>query len=334
MSHSLRDTVAKEDQPKAGQGMNTAFHDALNLAWKIHHVESGFAKRSILDTYELERKHIAEELLSFDSKYAALFSQRQPSASEVGAASEHSEDGGAKNEFVEVFKASTEFTTGYGIAYEPNVFNWSPNHPAQSGLFNPKSSRLRTGRIMPTANVTRVADANNVQLEQEIPLNGSFRIFLFAGVPSITRRALFDFAENLGNNESFYSVFQRPDMKSVSDHERHNPHSQFFTICTTFTAPRDDLEITEILPRLLCRYNDHVYADDLWDPRVPNAKASAHAKMGLDPERGGVVIVRPDGHVGCVVALSEGSGTVDALNEYFAAFTPRTIGKQGLQPRL
>src|SRR5947208_17160509 len=25
--------------PKAGQGMNTAFLDAVNLAWKIHHVE-------------------------------------------------------------------------------------------------------------------------------------------------------------------------------------------------------------------------------------------------------------------------------------------------------
>ena len=26
--------------------MNTAFHDAVNLAWKIHHVESGFASRA------------------------------------------------------------------------------------------------------------------------------------------------------------------------------------------------------------------------------------------------------------------------------------------------
>ena len=37
--------------PKAGQGMNTAFLDAQNLAWKIHHVERGFADRSILKSY-------------------------------------------------------------------------------------------------------------------------------------------------------------------------------------------------------------------------------------------------------------------------------------------
>lgn len=48
--------------PKAGQGMNTAFLDAVNLAWKIHHVESGWAPRSSLSTYESERQLIAETL--------------------------------------------------------------------------------------------------------------------------------------------------------------------------------------------------------------------------------------------------------------------------------
>src|SRR6195952_4301501 len=72
--------------PKAGQGMNTAFHDAINFAWKMHLVESGFAKRSTLSTYESERKLIAENLLNFDAKYAKLFSTRLPSAGEVGAA--------------------------------------------------------------------------------------------------------------------------------------------------------------------------------------------------------------------------------------------------------
>ena len=306
--------------------MNTAFHDALNLAWKIHHVEAGFANRSVLASYETERKRIAEDLLNFDAKYAALFSQRVPSAGETGPASDKKKDGEG-NEFVEVFKSSQEFTSGYGIAYGPNEFNWSPDHSAQSHLFNPKGTTLRTGRVMPPANVTRVVDANEVQLEQEIPLNGSFRIFLFAGVPSITQRAVADFARNLQKRRSFYSTFEREDLAHVSYHERHNPHSQFFTICTTFASPRAKLEISSILPSILARYSDHVYADDVWDPRLPDAKAAAHAKMGLDSEKGGVVIVRPDGHVGCVVSLVEGSGTVDALNDYFGAFVSKPIGK-------
>ena len=305
--------------------MNTAFHDALNLAWKIHHVEAGFANRSILQTYESERKHIAEELLDFDSKYAALFSQRVPSAGEMGVASEENNDGGA-NEFVKVFKSSQEFTSGYGISYGPNQFNWSSEHSAQSQIFNPEGNAVPVGRVMRPANVTRVVDANEVQLEQEIPLNGSFRIFLFAGLPSKTQGTVADFASNLQKKGSFYSTFQREDIASVSYHERHNPHSHFFSICTTIASPRDDIDISKMLPPILARYRDHVYADDVWDPRVPNAKAAAHAKMGLDAEKGGVVIVRPDGHVGCVVGLVEGSGTVDALNNYFGAFVSKPIG--------
>ena len=302
--------------------MNTAFLDAMNLAWKIHHVEAGFADRSILSSYETERKLVAETLLDFDAKYAALFSRRQPSASEIGAASQDTEYGGQDNEFITAFKSSCEFTSGYGIAYDPNVFNWSPSHRAQSPLFHPLGTKLRTGRIMHPANVTRVADANIVQLEQEVPVNGSWRVFLFAGRPSTTRRAVADLAANLTKRRSFYVRFERRDIARVSHHERHNPHSYMFTICTIFAASRSTIEIADLLPAVLARYRDHVYADDVWDPRVPDASAAAHAKMGIDQEQGGVVMVRPDGYVGCVVRLVEGSGTVDALNDYFGAFTP------------
>ena len=314
--------------------MNTAFLDAQNLAWKIHLVESGFADRSILQSYESERKSVAESLLDFDAKYAALFSQRQPSAGEVSAASKKAQEDEESNPFVELFKSSCEFTSGYGVAYGPNVFNWSPAHPARSPLFHPKGTTLRTGRIMLTATVTRVVDANVVHLEHEVPVNGSFRIFLFAGVPSITERATADFSTNLTKKRSFYSLSERADISTVSYHERHNPHSLFFTICTILAAPRVEIEISTMVPKVLARYSDHIYADDIGDARVPAAKAAAHAKMGLDQERGGVVVVRPDGYVGCVVSLVEGSGTIDALNDYFGAFTANNAGQKQIQARL
>lgn len=316
--------------PKAGQGMNTAFLDAQNLAWKIHHVESGFADRSILKSYELERKLIAENLLNFDNQYAKLFSQRQPSAGEVSTATK--QDGNKQvdeNEFIRMFKSSCEFTSGYGVAYNANIFNWSKDHPAQSPLFlsnEAGTTTQRTGRILTPATVTRVADANVVHLEQEIPLNGSWRIYLFGGVPSKTKRAISDFAAGLLKKGSFYSAFGHPNTDQISYHEKHNPHSLFFTINTIFAARRPEVEIRNMLPEVLSRYFDHVYADDVWDQRVPDAKAAAHAKMGLSQEEGGVVIVRPDGYVGCVVRLVEGSGTVDALNSYFSTFTTKKLG--------
>lgn len=312
--------------------MNTAFFDAQNLAWKIHLVEAGFADRSLLESYEPERKQVAENLLDFDAKYATLFSQRKPSAGEVKAVSQGSRNGDEQDEFVELFKSSCEFTSGYGVAYGPNAINWSQYHPAQSPLFHPKGTTLWTGRIMLNANVTRVADANIAHLEQVVPVNGSFRIFLFAGVPSVTQRAIADLCANLQKKNSFYKAFERPDVSSVSYHEQHNPHSHFYTICTIFAASRASIGIAETLPPLLARYSFHVYADDIEDLRMPDVKAVAHAKMGVDEERGGIVIVRPDGYVGCVVRLVEGGGTVDALNQYFGAFSSKALGGPSYTP--
>lgn len=307
--------------------MNTAFLDALNLAWKIHHVEAGFAKRSLLHSYESERKLVAENLLSFDAKYAALFSTRPTAAKDIIAATElKTADRLEEDQFIKTFKESCEFTSGYGVAYNANSLNWSPSHPAQSSVINPDGSRNRTGRILINSNVTRVVDANMVHLEQEIPVNGSFRIYIFAGKPALTSRALKDFAQNLTKRSSFFSSYLRLDLDSVSHHERHNPHSHFLTFCTIFASPRSDIEISRDVPQPLARYRDHIYADDNWDLRVPDAKAASHAKMGLDEEKGGVIVVRPDGYVGIVVGLVEGSATVDALNDYFGAFCSGTIG--------
>lgn len=318
--------------PKAGQGMNTAFLDAQNLAWKIHHVETGFADRSILKSYESERKAVAESLLNFDAAYAKLFSQRQPSAGEVGSVNKHTagnQQPAEENEFIKTFKSACEFTSGYGVAYGPNDLNWSPEHTARNPLFLSHAAgttALRTGRILIPATVTRVSDANPVHLEQEIPLNGSYRIYIFGGQKQRTRTAITDFASNLQKKTSFFASYQRSDASSVNHLEKHNPHSHFFTFATIFAANRPEIEIEDDLPPVLARYYDHVYADNVFDVRVPNAKAAAHTKMGLSEEEGGVVVVRPDGYVGCVVKLVEGSGTVDALNEYFAAFCSKKVG--------
>src|SRR5581483_11168925 len=49
--------------PFGGQGMNTGIQDAYNLAWKLALVYRGRAPLSLLDTYEKERRPIAEDVL-------------------------------------------------------------------------------------------------------------------------------------------------------------------------------------------------------------------------------------------------------------------------------
>ncbi|EXJ56057.1 hypothetical protein A1O7_08988 [Cladophialophora yegresii CBS 114405] len=323
--------VCHTHSPKAGQGMNTAFHDAINFAWKMHLVESGFASRDVLSTYEVERKFIAETLLNFDNKYAALFSKRQPSASEVSDAHE-SGSKETKNEFVEMFKANCEFTSGFGVAYNGNIFNHSDDHRFQHPLIISGSPKIRPGRIMPPSNVTRVVDANVVHLENEIPFNGSFRMFVFAGLGQSPRpdghQALADFARHLTAPNSFYTRFGYGDASRDIHHDSENPHSRFFSLALVFAAKRSEIEIAD-LPALFRDYAAKVYADDRKDVRVLESKAAAHAKVGLEGEEGAVVVVRPDGHVGIAVRLVEGRGTVEALEGYFRSFTARDGGLGG-----
>uniref|UniRef100_A0A093UTB1 Phenol 2-monooxygenase n=1 Tax=Talaromyces marneffei PM1 TaxID=1077442 RepID=A0A093UTB1_TALMA len=169
--------------PKAGQGMNTAFHDALNFAWKIH------------------------------------------------------------------------------AAFTPTT-------------------------------VTRLSDANMVHLEQEVPANGSFRLFVFAGSPSKSKKALEDFASNIEKEKSFLSVYRRPDIADVSYFERHNPHSKLFTLNFIFASEKNGVDLTS-LPQLVKDYHHHIYADDIPDVRVPHAKFPVHEKLGFNPEQGASLLSVP-----------------------------------------
>ena len=54
--------------PAGGQGMNACMQDAFNLGWKLSLVIKGLAPDSILDTYQRERKPIAEQVTEGDNR--------------------------------------------------------------------------------------------------------------------------------------------------------------------------------------------------------------------------------------------------------------------------
>jgi 2-polyprenyl-6-methoxyphenol hydroxylase-like FAD-dependent oxidoreductase len=64
--------------PLGGQGMNTGIGDAENLAWKLALVVSGRADHRLLDTYQAERRPIAERVLETTSSVTEIVvSQRR-----------------------------------------------------------------------------------------------------------------------------------------------------------------------------------------------------------------------------------------------------------------
>ena len=66
--------------------MNISMQDTYNLGWKITLVVKGLAKRSVLRTYQSERRRIAQDLIAFDHRFSRLFSGRpaKDAADEAG----------------------------------------------------------------------------------------------------------------------------------------------------------------------------------------------------------------------------------------------------------
>ncbi|GAA1768621.1 FAD-dependent oxidoreductase [Pseudarthrobacter sulfonivorans] len=56
--------AAHQNPPWGGHGFNTCIGDAANLAWKIAGVLDGWAGPGLLDSYELERRPVAERTIS------------------------------------------------------------------------------------------------------------------------------------------------------------------------------------------------------------------------------------------------------------------------------
>lgn len=97
--------------PKAGQGMNVSMQDAYNLGWKIANVVKGLTDRSILKTYQSERRRIAQDLIDFDHRFSRLFSGRP--AKDV-----MDEEGISMDVFKEAFVKGNMFASGIGKIYE------------------------------------------------------------------------------------------------------------------------------------------------------------------------------------------------------------------------
>ncbi|MGM0557653.1 MAG: FAD-dependent monooxygenase [Myxococcota bacterium] len=72
----LAGDAAHVHSPVGGQGMNTGIQDAANLAWKLGLVARGEADDTILDTYQEERRPVAEDLLHATGRATSFMSSK------------------------------------------------------------------------------------------------------------------------------------------------------------------------------------------------------------------------------------------------------------------
>jgi 2-polyprenyl-6-methoxyphenol hydroxylase-like FAD-dependent oxidoreductase len=76
----LAGDAAHACSPFEGHGMNTGIQDAYNLSWKLALVVSGAAPPSLLDSYEAERRPVAQAVARSGDEAEARVTQQDPSA--------------------------------------------------------------------------------------------------------------------------------------------------------------------------------------------------------------------------------------------------------------
>jgi 2-polyprenyl-6-methoxyphenol hydroxylase-like FAD-dependent oxidoreductase len=75
--------AAHTHSPAGGQGMNTGIQDAANLGWKLHHVRTGLAAAELLDSYDAERRPVADHLIAFTAQLMQIATVAEPTSVEL-----------------------------------------------------------------------------------------------------------------------------------------------------------------------------------------------------------------------------------------------------------
>ncbi|KAG4421451.1 hypothetical protein IFR04_005401 [Cadophora malorum] len=261
--------------PKAGQGMNVSMMDSYNLSWKLMHSLNGLSpitnsRDTILDTFETERLTIAKELIAFDKEFSAMFSGK------IGA---EGTEGLTHDQFLEVFSTGNGFTSGCGIEY-PETSLVEKTIP--QGLVTGSdylSGVLKPGRRLLNVTVKRHADGYRRDLQDDFPSTGRYRLLILTSTDLLTQSSLS--YTSLTHTSSILEAFPPGLIELVVLHPL--PSNTF---------------VWKDLPAAVRTYAEMSFYNgtELQD---------AYSVYGLAKEKGAMVVVRPDGYVGCLGELGE-----------------------------
>ncbi|KAK8039839.1 hypothetical protein PG993_008250 [Apiospora rasikravindrae] len=266
--------------PKVGQGMNVSMQDSYNLGWKVSGVLKRQLQPHVLETYETERRPVAESLIAVDQETVAFYAARG--------------DHVATRDLQCFRERHYAFLSGVAI-------QWYDKGSAL--VYAPSAIELATGihlgRRMPSYRVINYADARPTELARKLASDGRWAVILFAGD---LRKAV-----QLRRLEETCAALVRSRLLRAPGSGK---------LVTITASPRDGLPLTGLPPLLYGGENgqdrdyDAVFSDE---PDVYGAFTDVYAKCGVDGEKGCLVVCRPDQHVGFIGSLDD----VPSLNTFF-----------------
>ncbi|KAH9997467.1 FAD binding domain protein [Xylariaceae sp. FL0662B] len=262
--------------PKAGQGMNTSIQDAYNIGWKLRYCLEQKCNRSLLSTYQDERRPIAQALIEFDREYLESFARTDIT----------------HGEFLAAYLTGQKFTTGIAIQYPESLI--VRNKGAQS-TSHPLARKLAQGMRLPDFQMVNQSDGVPIRAHHRFTCDGRFRILIFAGnisqEPSSSRLA------RLG--ESFTTQL---------------PPTSGTELITIHSSKRADVELMDLYP-VFRPWDDQdgwnywtVYADD---ESYHDGNGHVYERCGINKDDGCLIVLRPDGYISVICALEEANELVE-----------------------
>ncbi|KAK0941337.1 hypothetical protein LTR29_007181 [Friedmanniomyces endolithicus] len=314
--------------PKAGQGMNVSMQDAYNLGWKVASVVKGISKRSILKTYQTERRQIAQDLIEFDHKFSRLFSGRP--AKDVMDAEGISMEG-----FKQAFVKGNMFASGIAVDYGASTIVAKPGNTADQGngtdgltaskppvMSTPSlATGLTVGQRIPSVKVLSQADARPWHLQELLPSNGSWRVLFFTGdvIQPSQREKLAAIGRALNNDASFLRRFTPANPGGRCD--------AVFELLAVHSAPRHSVTIFDF-PEVFREFTEldgydygKIFVDDV---SYHEGFGDLYKTFGIAAE-GCAVILRPDQYISFVGPLDD----VAALDTFFSDFMREQAAANG-----
>ncbi|CAG8234244.1 unnamed protein product [Penicillium nalgiovense] len=323
--------------PKAGQGMNVSMQDTYNLGWKLAHVVNGLSEPSILQTYESERKQIAQDLIAFDHRFSRLFSGRP--AKDI-----MDEEGVSMEVFKSAFEKGNEFASGIGefliileeflvlmpifvaVNYAASILVAKESDAAEQGnntiISKPElAAKIDIGKRIPSFKVLNHSDARPWHLQELLKSNGRWRVIVFPGrLAEPQNMERFEkLGASLGGPDSFIRQFT-PSGKSIDS---------VIEVLTIHSGSRRDIELLDLPEAFHPHHGDMGW--DYWKVFVDEesyheGNGQAYANYGIDLNRGASVIVRPDQYVSWVGEVDD----YEQMSRFFSGFMKQQAGNNPL----
>lgn len=263
---------------KAGQGMNVSMQDGFNLAWKLAAVLEGRADASLLETYDEERRPVAQELIDFDREWSTMLASTPTGSGGPEAA----------QALADYFVRQGRYTAGVATRYPVSRLIGTDEH-------QDVATGLPVGMRLHSAPVTRIADGKRIELGHTATADGRWRLYAFAGTDETRWHTTLDQLATGARSPMAAGVAAGRDIDALLDVRgivQRAAHDTVFADLPAILRPTTGrLALVDYEKAFAATTSTGKNESDIYDLR------------GIDRAAGALVLVRPDQYVAQVLPL-------------------------------